>query len=233
MKLAASTVLVLMGLSASAMAADGPELADALRIGETHVVVRHDAEDARAAEQIREALPSAVAAAERFIPLPRSIVITVYPTHEALEAASHRANEPWMRAWARSDTIDLQSPRTWSRGHASDGQMRQLLAHELTHCALFQALGRDPHAAAGVPAWFVEGMATTSAGQRFEAGDRYAAADRAFRSLVAAYGEDRVRALLLQMSKRGDFEQAFREIIGVSPAEFEASPATAGAPRST
>ncbi len=95
------------------------------------------------------------------------MLVTIHPTHEALEAATRREGYGWLRAWARYDSVDLQSPRTWSSGRASDAEMAQLLAHELTHCVMYQSaasertwLSRD------IPLWFREGMASVTAGQQ-------------------------------------------------------------------
>ena len=108
----------------------------------------------------------AVSAAERWGRILEPVVVTIHPTHQALEAAAHREGFPWLRAWARRASVDLQSPRTWSRGRASDAAMTQILAHELTHCVMYQwsALDRS-RLNRGIPLWFREGMASVTAGQ--------------------------------------------------------------------
>lgn len=128
--------------------------------------LRYQPEDAAAAEQVKRALARAVPAATRWGMLDASVQVTIHPTHEALEAAAQRPGEAWMRAWARYASVELQSPRTWSSGRASDEQMAQLLAHELTHCAMYQASASEwSWAYKGIPLWFREGMASVAAGQ--------------------------------------------------------------------
>ncbi len=204
------------------------------------VAVRYEARDEAAAAQVLRALPGAVALADRWGPFTAPITITIHPTHDALETASRHPDHPWLRAWARPAGIELQTPRTWSRGHASDAELAQLLAHELTHCAMYQAVGGDARIARTIPVWFREGMATSNAGESLAPpsgptslavtpaqyqGDSqrvYATADHAFRRLLQAYGAERIRAVLARMRGGMDFEGAFRDAIGVSVSQFEA-----------
>ena len=142
-----------------------------------------------------------------------------------------------MRAWARIGAVDLQSPRTWSRGHASDEALTQILAHELTHCVLFHAVGRDGRARQ-IPIWFQEGMASVAAGERHTLARAdavsspasmwrtdpklvYGTADRAFRDLILRFGDPRVRLLLARLGEGHTFSAAFRDAMGVTLAEFE------------
>jgi hypothetical protein len=146
---------------------------------------------------------------------------------------------PWMRAWARRGSVELQSPRTWSRGSASDEALGQILAHELTHCVLFETAGPSWQERR-IPLWFLEGMASVSAdehhrGARADAlgapaallgadpRSVYATADRAFRDLLLRYGEPRVRTLLARLGEGIPFPAAFRDATGTSVAEFEAA----------
>jgi hypothetical protein len=65
-------------------------------------------------------------------------------------------------------TIDLQSPRTWGWFGASDREVDELLRHELTHCAMYQAAASEwtwPHK--GIPLWFREGLASVTADQGY------------------------------------------------------------------
>ncbi len=212
--------------------------------GDSSIEVRYTPPDEGAAEQVRAALRVAVPIAERWGALPRHVTITIHPTHEALEAAARRPGYGWLRAWARVDTIELQSTRTWSHGRATGEQITQLLVHELTHCATYLALGGDLRAARSVPSWFWEGMATTNAGQRFDAANArsaadgsltptmaalqvtapppiYPAADHAFRRLIERYGVQRIRQVLAATRDGTDFRGAFREVIGVDLEVFE------------
>jgi hypothetical protein len=193
--------------------------------------------DEEVAEQVRRVLPQAVRSAARWGALPARVALTVHPTHADLEAATGRAGSPWMRAWARSGSVDLQSPRTWTRGRATDDALTRILSHELTHCVLFEAAGREWRAR-GVPYWFQEGMASFAAGEHHEAAHpdairqpgpflrsdpkvAYGTADRAFRELLRQFGEPRVRLLLTRLGEGQAFEAAFRDSMDESLAEFE------------
>jgi hypothetical protein len=237
--------LLVLVTAASACAAAPVRERWAARAGdhEVELDVRHAPRDAAAAAQVRAVLPAAVALAERWGPLRAPVTITIHPSHDALEAAADRPGHAWLRAWARPTALELQSPRTWSRGAATDAELTQLLAHELTHCVMFQAVG-DARVAGTIPVWFREGMATSASGERFagagapaspaaafhvtalayRAGSLrvYAGADEAFRALEAAYGRERIRALLAAMRAGRSFDDAFREATGASVAEFEA-----------
>ncbi len=123
-------------------------------------------EDARSARQVREAIASGAPRALRWGALPTPVTVTIYPSHAALEEATHREGFSWLRAWARYASIDLQSPRTWSFFGASEREVNELVTHELTHCALYQATSDEwSWAYRGVPLWFREGMASVAAGQ--------------------------------------------------------------------
>lgn len=207
--------------------------------------LRYQPEDAAAAEQVKRALARAVPAATRWGMLDASVQVTIHPTHEALEAAAQRPGEAWMRAWARYASVELQSPRTWSSGRASDEQMAQLLAHELTHCAMYQAIATEATwRAAPVPVWFKEGMASDAAGEdhpsavqevagrlddpppgaALRSGDEraiYARAEMAFRFLVERYGYEGVRSVMARMSEGRPFAEAFHEALGISLQQFE------------
>ncbi|HET8723405.1 MAG TPA: hypothetical protein VFM53_04310 [Anaeromyxobacteraceae bacterium] len=195
-------------------------------------------EDAALQEQLRRVVPAAVRSAARWGSLPPAVALNVHATHAELENATGKRNRPWMRAWARTRAVDLQSPRSWSRGRATDAALAQILAHELTHCVLFEATGREGRART-VPAWFVEGMASVAAGerhgiaraegltdplalQRADPDAFYGTADRAFRELVGRFGEPGVRRVVSRLGEGHAFPVAFESELGVSPAAFEA-----------
>lgn len=165
-------------------------------------------EDAKAAAQVGRALARAVPRATRWGRIEKEVTITLHSTHAALEAAVHREGYEWLRAWARFQTIDLQSPRTWGWFGARDAEVDELLTHELTHCVMYQAAASEwtwPHK--GIPLWFREGMASVTAGQGYRrttheglwsfysksvpgAGDGYPAAfARAARGFVSQEGD--------------------------------------------
>ncbi|MGA8891953.1 MAG: hypothetical protein WB493_10315 [Anaeromyxobacteraceae bacterium] len=193
--------------------------------------------DEQVAEQVRRVLPAALRAAVRWGALPATLALEVHPTHAGLEQATGRTGNPWMRAWARTGSVDLQSPRTWTRGSASDDALLRILSHEITHCVLFEAAGREGRAR-GVPYWFQEGMASVAAGEHHEVAHpdavthpgpflrtdpkvAYGTADRAFRELLRRFGEPRVRRLLSLLGEGQAFAVAFRDSMGEPLDEFE------------
>jgi hypothetical protein len=214
----------------------------------TPVLVRYaDPEDAVVARQLWRALRAALPVAERWGTLRTPVTITIHATHAELETAARQPGFAWLRAWARLDSIELQSPRTWSSGMISDAEMEQLLAHELTHCAMYQSLPRDPAVGRSVPIWFREGMATVAAGERHtppagglpggrgalalaaaasvyrtESSLVYATADAAFRLLVERHGDESIRRVLIRMRAGDPFAEAFRGATGVTVDAFEA-----------
>jgi hypothetical protein len=144
---------------------------ETVRVGEATFELRYAPEDAQAAKQVRAALGRAVPAAERWGRLSGSVVVTIHPTHQALEGAAQRSGYAWLRAWTRYGSVDLQSPRTWSRGMATDDELAQLLAHEITHCVMYRsAASESTWRSVRIPLWFREGMATVTAGERAHVG---------------------------------------------------------------
>jgi hypothetical protein len=128
-------------------------------------------EDADAAEAVRAALEVAAPRIARWGGLRQPVTITIHPTHDALELAVHRQNYDWLRAWARFQTIDLQSPRTWSFFGASQKKLEELVTHELTHCAMYQLAGDElTWMYKEIPRWFAEGVASVTAGQGYRYG---------------------------------------------------------------
>jgi hypothetical protein len=232
-------LLSLLTVIACGHVAPGPvtRLIATVQVDETRVEVRHAEEDGAVADQVRRVVPRAVRVASQWGSLPVTVTVTIHATHADLEAATGRAGNGWMRAWARIGTVDLQSPTTWSRGYASDDALTQILAHELTHCVLFQAVGRGERARE-IPMWFQEGMASVAAGERHTEARAdavsspapllrsdpklvYGTADRAFRDLILRFGEPRIRMLLARLGEGHAFSAAFRDAMGVTLAEFE------------
>jgi hypothetical protein len=213
-------------------------------IGSVAVALRYAPVDADEAAQVRRALRAAVPLAERWGPLPANLTITVHPSHDALEGAARSPGLWWLRAWSRRGRVDPQSPRTWTGGAASDAHLTQLLAHELTHCVLFEAIGGDRPTGVGIPAWFREGMATTNSGERFvhahpdalgaflandafhgeTAPFAYAAANEAFHALERRHGRARIQEILGRVRGGAGFPDAFHDALGVSLRAFEADP---------
>ncbi len=120
-------------------------------------------EDAQVAKQVKLTLGRSAAGAERWGAFSSPVLVTIHPTHEALEVATHREGQGWMLAWSRYASVDLQSPRTWS---ATDTELEQLLTHELTHCVMYQSVASQwTWQKRLIPLWFREGMASVTAGQ--------------------------------------------------------------------
>jgi hypothetical protein len=166
---AAASVLLAVVACAPRIDATGAPRAERLELGTARVQVLWWPGDDGAAAQVRAALPAAIARATRFGPLAAPVTITIHPTHAALEAAVGREGFEWLHAWARYASVDLQSPRTWSRSWlfgATDGDVAELLAHELAHCAMYQRAGTEwGWAYQKIPLWFREGLASVAAGQ--------------------------------------------------------------------
>jgi hypothetical protein len=125
-------------------------------------------EDSAAATQVARSLARAVPRIARWGRIGKEVTITIHSSHAALEEAVHREGYAWLRAWARYQTIDLQSPRTWGWFGAKDAEVDELLTHELSHCAMYQAAASEwtwPHK--GIPLWFREGLASVTADQGY------------------------------------------------------------------
>jgi len=167
-----SAPLLLIALVACAHAPSEPsERRESVRVAGAVFELQYGAEDAHAAGQVRDALRRAVPVAERWGRLSGPVLVTIHPTHQALESAARLRGYPWLRAWTRYGSVDLQSPRTWSRGKATDEEMAQLLVHELTHCVMYQSTASESTWwTVRIPLWFREGMATVTAGERKRSG---------------------------------------------------------------
>jgi hypothetical protein len=163
----ASLALLLVTAACAHVRAEPSAQREAVSVGGGVFHLEYQAEDRAAARQVAEALRQAAPSALRWGRFAAPVVVTIHPSHQALEAAARRPGYPWMRAWTRFASIDLQSPRTWSGGGTSDAAMAQLLAHELTHCVMYQAIATaSTWTDREVPLWFREGMASVTAGDR-------------------------------------------------------------------
>jgi hypothetical protein len=230
-------LLLAAALLSQAAPVGAPVVSARVVSGGSTVFVQGSEQDDGVREQVVRVLPGAMEAASRFGPLPPVIVLTVHATHAGLESATGRTGIPWMRAWARVAAVDLQSPRSWSRGRASDRALGQIIAHELTHCVLFDATGRDGRSRT-IPHWFTEGMASVAAGEHHDVANvrglvgpgpdpraspdvAYATADRAFRELLRVAGEEAIRRILGSLREGRAFHAAFDDAVGTSLARFE------------
>ncbi len=159
--------------SCAPRAGDGAAVhAEDVTVGAATVRVLYGAEDADWARRVLAAAERALPAAQRWGALHAPVVVTLHPDHEALEQAVHREGYDWLRAWARYATIDLQSPRTWSGAWSLWGpeqrEIDELVLHELTHCAMYQAAASSwSWSLKEIPLWFREGMASYNARQAY------------------------------------------------------------------
>ncbi len=140
-------------------------------VGDARFRVTWSAGDDRAARDVIRAIQAAAPRVRRWGPLARPVTITVHPDHEALEEAAQRHGYDWLRAWARYDTIELQSPGSWSFFGPSRRKVEELVTHELTHCAMYQLAGDElTWMYKEIPRWFAEGVASVTAGQGYRYG---------------------------------------------------------------
>ncbi len=143
----------------------GEPRSEDVTVGTARFRVQYWPGDAGAKRQVVRAIQEAAPRVQRFGDIVQPITITIHPTHDALESAVNRGGYDWLRAWARYQTIDMQSPRTWGLFGVSDRKLRELLTHELTHCAMYQVAGDDlTWMYKEIPIWFSEGIATVAAG---------------------------------------------------------------------
>ncbi|HET8542259.1 MAG TPA: hypothetical protein VFL83_20460 [Anaeromyxobacter sp.] len=185
------------------------ERARDLTVGDARFRLRWLPEDDHAARQVERILQRSAPRVQRWGVLAHPVTIVIHPSHEALEEAVQRPGYSWLKAWARYQTVDLQSPRTWGWTGVSDRKLEELLTHELTHCAIYQLAGNDlTWMFKEIPRWFSEGIATFTAGQGYRfpgveqlwqfyeralpAGSGFGEAtrgERASRAPVAIYGD--------------------------------------------
>ncbi len=171
-RVALAAALALLAACAPRAPADGvgrPRFLD-VAAGGARFRIAYGPEDAGEARRVAAALALAAPRAQRFAALAAPVTITLHPSHAALEHAASRPGYPWLRAWARYATIELQSPRTWGGlgglVGARRGRVVELLAHELAHCAMWQRAGdAQTWLYKGIPRWFTEGLASVAAGQ--------------------------------------------------------------------
>jgi hypothetical protein len=150
---------------------DRPPVSEELTVGTARFVLVYPPDHASAARRVRQAIEKAAPRVERWGGLRQQVTVTIHPSHEALEGAVHRLGYDWLRAWARFQTIDIQSPRTWSLFGANERKLDELVTHELTHCAMYQLAGDDlTWMYKEIPRWFSEGIASVTAGQGYRYG---------------------------------------------------------------
>ena len=146
-------------------------LTSSVTVGGSTVRILYWPEDAGEARRVSAALRVALPRTARWGALERPVTITIHPSHAALEEAVRHPGYPWLRAWARYATIDLQAPSTWSFLGASRQKLEELLTHELAHCVMYQLAATDMDwSLKGIPLWFREGLASQTAAQGYRRG---------------------------------------------------------------
>lgn len=125
----------------------------------SRIVVVHDPADESATLEIVAALPTALARAERWGPLPGATIF-VHASDESFRQAVGPIERSGLRAWTRYDEVHLRAPRAWGPLGAAPGELVEVLGHELTHCVTYQRIGDlASWARRPLPFWFREGMA--------------------------------------------------------------------------
>ena len=100
--------------------------------------------------------------------LTEPVTLYVLPDQRALREAIGHPGYTWVNAWARYDTVHLQSPRSWSFLPPRQSDVDRLLLHELSHVMLYQRAGdADTWRHKGIPLWFDEGLASVTAQQAY------------------------------------------------------------------
>jgi hypothetical protein len=166
-RVAPALLLALCAGCAAASRAPDAHTADVV-VGDARFRVTWASGDDGAARAVIRAIEAAAPRIRRWGPLARPVTITVHPDHDALEAAAQRHGYDWLRAWARYDTIEIQSPGSWSLFGPSRRKVEELVTHELTHCAMYQLAGDDlTWMYKEIPRWFSEGLATVTAAQGY------------------------------------------------------------------
>jgi hypothetical protein len=120
------------------------------------------------AQKVGQAVRNAGPKLSRWGTLREPVIVRVHPNHKSLERAARRSGYAWLRAWARYDVVDVQSPRTWGLFGANQNQVDELLLHELTHSLMYQLASDRPNwRRTGIPVWFREGMASYTSDQGY------------------------------------------------------------------
>lgn len=218
--LPALVAAALGGACAPRAAVTGPR-AQELTAGAARFRIVYWPEDAHAAQDVRRALEVAAARVERWGGLRQPVTVYLHPTHGGLEAEAQRPGYDWLHAWARYDTVDLQSPRTWEWRPVRLRRIEEVLTHELTHCAMYQLAG-DAQSWTGkqIPRWFAEGLASVTAGQgRDHAGlEALSAFYRAELPAADAAARAPTRAAFVALALPGD---PLADLEPVSRAQYE------------
>ncbi|TSC31840.1 hypothetical protein [Corallococcus sp. Z5C101001] len=162
-------LLVAAAALLSACAAQKAAAPDAtLSLSGGEFIVARAAQDPQGALMVRIAVERASPRLSRWGTFHEPVTLVLHPNHAALERAANRPGYDFLRAWARYEQVEVQSPRTWTRGGANQKQVDELLLHELTHSLMWQSSATvSDWTRKGIPLWFSEGMASYTAGQGY------------------------------------------------------------------
>ena len=128
---------------------------------EDTTIIRWVEGDEEVAAAVLATLAASRAALQERIPvaLPAPLRIYLYPAAADLRSALRFHGRDWQAGQAIPELGVILVPIPNARTAATD--LAQLLPHELSHLALYQALGSQY---AQVPAWFAQGLATLAEG---------------------------------------------------------------------
>jgi hypothetical protein len=206
------------------------------------VVLRYAQPQEADAERVAQSVQAALPKLQRWGQLSEPVTLRLVPSHAQLEKESGARRIPWLKAWARHDSIVLLTPSAWALFSPPQSEVDQLLLHELTHCLTFQLAG-TARTRQTLPLWFREGMALVTAGQGYKLASLedlarhyengrpdpltdperlyrdenalvYGAAHHAFTFLVRRYSDGVITELLSQMRQGMSFDDAFELALG-------------------
>jgi hypothetical protein len=141
---------------------------DSLTLANGAFFFAYTSKDAPTVPMVRRAVENAAPRLSRWGTFREPVTLVIHPNHAALERAALRPDHDFLRAWARYEQVEVQSPRTWTNAGASQKQVDELLLHELTHSLMWQASASvSDWTQKGIPLWFSEGMASYTAGQGY------------------------------------------------------------------
>ncbi len=179
-RIALAAALAILAGCAPRLGASAPH-ADDLAVGAARFRIVYLPEDAPAAREVAEAVEGAVPRLARWGGIVVPVTITIHPTHDAFEQATGQDGLGPLRGWARYRAIELQSPRSWGPRDGGRARLRELVTHELAHCAMYQRAGDDTTwMYREIPRWFTEGLASVTA----EQGPRVGGVDRLVEDLA-------------------------------------------------
>jgi len=115
------------------------------------------------ASVLRQDLPSLLQRTEHWGALKEDVVIRIHASTAAFREYVKQDHPEKLDGWATHRSIDIQSPRAAGVERWRD-QLRQVVAHELTHVRFFQTVRlQEDWRRTEIPFWFVEGMAVYTA----------------------------------------------------------------------